>query len=96
MNDETLEEIASDRNFAVRQRAGVERRYRIGQDDIEWARLPDVERRFGLRRSKTYELIASGAIRSSCIRRKGAMTGVRLIDVQSVRDFLARNVSLLG
>ena len=59
--------------------------------EIEWARLPNVERMFGLKRSKAYELIQTGEIRSSCIRRKGAKTGVRVIDVASVREFLRNN-----
>jgi len=61
-------------------------------DEIEWARLPDIEKKFGLRRSKLYELISTGEVRSSCIRRKGAMTGVRLIDVESVRELLRANI----
>ena len=54
----------------------------------EWGRFDDIERVFGLRRSTTYNLLRQGVIRSAAVRRKGARNGVRLIDLQSVRDFL--------
>lgn len=57
----------------------------------EYGRFPDVKAHFGLTRSKTYDLLRSGAIRSCCVKRKGARHGVRLIDMQSVRDFLKAN-----
>jgi hypothetical protein len=54
----------------------------------EFCRPADVRRLFGIGRSYCYELIQSGAIRSICLRRRGKRTGVRLIDVASVRDYL--------
>jgi hypothetical protein len=65
----------------------------VSQGQVEWARIPDVDRMFGIRRSKLYELITSGAVVSSCIRRKGAKTGVRVVNVESVREFLRANAS---
>jgi len=62
----------------------------VGQGP-EWARIPDIDQRFGIRRSKLYELIQSGEVVSTCIRRKGAKSGVRLINVESVREFLRNN-----
>jgi hypothetical protein len=58
-----------------------------GAGEIEYGRFRDLETRFGISRSKAYELIAEGKIRSVCIKRKGALTGVRLIDLSSVRRF---------
>ena len=55
---------------------------------VEFCRPGDVRRLFGIGRSYCYQLIASGAIRSTCLRKRGARTGVRLIDVASVRDYL--------
>ncbi|MCC6356602.1 MAG: hypothetical protein IT577_22165 [Verrucomicrobiae bacterium] len=49
-------------------------------------------RMFAIRRSHAYLLVAQGAIRSVCIRKPGAVKGRRLFDVQSVRDFLARQM----
>ena len=54
----------------------------------EFCRPADVRQLFGIGRSYTYTLIASGAIRSTCLRQRGKRTGVRLIDVASVRDYL--------
>jgi predicted DNA-binding transcriptional regulator AlpA len=54
----------------------------------EFLRIPDVEKLYGLRRSKLYELLTSGEVKSVTLRKKGARTGVRLVSTQSLRDFL--------
>lgn len=56
--------------------------------EIEYGRFDDLERRFGIRRSTAYELIAAGKIKSACVKKKGARSGIRLIDFGSVRQFL--------
>ena len=56
----------------------------------EFGRVPDVERLWGIKRGLLYLLIKQGDIKSAVIRRKGARTGVRLVHLQSVRDFLAK------
>jgi hypothetical protein len=48
---------------------------------------------FGIGRTSTYQLINEGAIRSALIRRRGRVSGKRLIDVASVREYLARCVA---
>ena len=58
---------------------------------IEYGRFDDLERRFGIRRSTAYELINAGKIKSSCVKKKGARSGIRLIDFDSVREFLKAN-----
>ncbi len=63
----------------------------LKHDDAEFAefgRFPDLENRFGLKRSLSYQLIADGKIRSVALKKKGARSGVRLIDLGSVREFL--------
>ena len=55
---------------------------------IEFGRFDDLQRRFGIRRSKAYELIQRGQIKSVSVKKKGARSGVRLIDFASVREFL--------
>jgi len=55
---------------------------------IEFGRFDDLQRRFGIRRSKAYELIEAGQIKSVCVKKKGARSGIRLIDFASVREFL--------
>lgn len=54
----------------------------------EFCRPSDVRHLFGIGRSYTYQLIASGAIRSTCLRQRGKRTGCRIIDVASVCDYL--------
>jgi hypothetical protein len=57
---------------------------------VRWLRIPDAVRYSGLSRSLLYELIGEGAIRSICIRRKGALRGARVISVESIDLFLER------
>jgi len=54
----------------------------------EFGRVPDIERIYGLKRGLCYSLIAGGQIKSVCIRKPGAKTGVRLVQLESVRAFL--------
>ncbi len=56
----------------------------------EFGRVSDVERIWGIKRGLLYLLLKQGEIKSAVIRRKGARTGVRLVHLQSVRDFLAK------
>jgi hypothetical protein len=52
-----------------------------------WFRPKEAKEFTGLSRSKLYELIRSGAIKSVSIKRKGAVRGIRLIDRQSCLEF---------
>jgi len=61
------------------------------QPDKKYGRFPDVERIYSIRRSKAYELISAGLIKSVVIKQKGARSGIRLIDMESVEDFLRGN-----
>ena len=60
----------------------------------EWMRLPTRGRDpvFGLSRPWYYDAIKRGLIRSSCLRRKGALTGVRLVNVASVRQYIEKHI----
>jgi hypothetical protein len=57
--------------------------------DPEFVDLRGFEARFGVGRSTCYNLIADGLIRSVVLRRRGQIKGRRLIDVSSVRKWLA-------
>lgn len=61
----------------------------------EWMRLPTRGRDpvFGLSRPWYYDAIKRGLIRSSCLRRKGALTGVRLVNVASVRAYIEKHIA---
>jgi hypothetical protein len=50
----------------------------------EWLRIPEAIRLFGVGRSKLYELIGDGSIRSTCLRKRGAVRGIRLISFDSL------------
>jgi hypothetical protein len=54
-----------------------------------WLRIPAAVKYSGLSRSKLYELLAEGRIKSICVKsRKGAERGVRLLDRESVDSFM--------
>ncbi|MBI5685540.1 MAG: hypothetical protein HZC54_10695 [Verrucomicrobia bacterium] len=63
----------------------------VASEPVEFGRVQDIERFFGIKRGLCYQLIRDGKIGSVCLRRKpDAKTGIRLINLRSVREFLAR------
>lgn len=54
----------------------------------EFGRLRDVERVYGLKRGTTYNLLSSGRIRGCVLRVKGRKSGVRLIEMDSVGQYI--------
>jgi len=54
----------------------------------EFARIPDIQRVFGLKRGTQYNLLAAGKIKGVSLREPGQRHGCRLIHVASVRAFL--------
>lgn len=56
----------------------------------EWIRVPDACRLFAVSRSKLYEWIADGRIRSFCLRERNAVRGIRLISYDSLKGYLNR------
>jgi hypothetical protein len=61
-----------------------------GTDATEFVDLRGLKQRFGIGRSAAYTYIADGDIKSKVLRRRGNIKGKRLIDVSSVREFIAR------
>jgi hypothetical protein len=55
---------------------------------VEYGRFHDLERNFGIPRSTAYLLINEGKIDSHCVKLARSRTGLRLIDMNSVRRFL--------
>lgn len=53
-----------------------------------WMRIIDATRYSGLSRSGIYEQIAAGGIKSVCLRRRGALRGIRLVDRESIDLFM--------
>lgn len=58
------------------------------QNGAEWGRLRDVESLFGLRRGTVYNLLRDRKIRGCLLRVRGRTSGVRLIDLDSVREYI--------
>ena len=54
----------------------------------EWLRPKDVPKYFGVGRSKTYELIASGKVKSVSLRKRGQKHGTRLVSYDSLAAYL--------
>jgi hypothetical protein len=54
-----------------------------------WLRIPAAVKYSGLSRSKLYELLSEGRIKSICVKSyRGAERGVRLLDRESVDAFM--------
>lgn len=70
-------------NAAPSQADGVE---------AEFLRVPAASKFCGLSRSHLYELIKTGQIKSACIRRRGALRGVRLISRASLVEFVNSHI----
>jgi len=59
-----------------------------------WLRIPAAVKYSGLSRSRLYELLSEGSIRSICVKsQKWAQRGVRLIDRESIDLFMERQES---
>lgn len=60
----------------------------------KWIRIPREGRcsETGLTRAHYYQLIKSGVIKSACIKQPGKLTGVRLVWLPSVLEFIERHV----
>jgi hypothetical protein len=57
--------------------------------EVESGRFRDLHWRFGIPRSTAYALLNEGKIKSRIVKVKGSRSGIRLIDFNSVRAFLA-------
>jgi len=57
-------------------------------EGVEWIRVAQAIRLFGLSKPKLYELINNGAIRSVSLREKGQRRGTRLLCPHSVREYI--------
>ena len=56
-----------------------------------WLRIPCAVKYSGLSRSRLYELLAQGRIKSICVKsHRDALRGVRLVDRESVDLFMER------
>lgn len=66
---------------------------KLGDDNTnfiqpEFLRVKGVERMFGIKRGKLYQLIRNGIVSSKSLRTHGTIRGIRLISVDSVRNYI--------
>ncbi len=61
-------------------------------NDVEFVDSPGLQARFGIKRSLAYTLLADGAIRGVSLRRRNQTRGKRLFCVDSVRQYLNRQM----
>lgn len=54
----------------------------------EWLRPKEIPSYFGIGRSKIYELIAAGKVRSVSLRKRGQKHGTRLVSYDSLAAYL--------
>lgn len=59
----------------------------------EFGRAADVARMFGLKRGTLYNLLQDGKIRGVLLRVRGRKSGVRLFDLDSIRQFIAQSMA---
>ncbi|MDB6135041.1 MAG: hypothetical protein JWM59_3284 [Verrucomicrobiales bacterium] len=56
--------------------------------ESEFLRIPAAIKFSGLGRTTIYQAIAEGRLQSKCIRRRGALRGIRLISKDALRAFI--------
>jgi hypothetical protein len=54
----------------------------------EFGRWQDLHRQFGIKRGTAYTLLNTGKIRGVLLRVAGQKSGVRLFDLNSIRDYI--------
>lgn len=82
-----LVSIASIRTMADNYRPN-DRAAQAGALKPEWLRPNDVPKYFGVGRSRIYELIAEGKVKSVSLRQRGQKHGTRLISYDSLSAYL--------
>jgi hypothetical protein len=58
----------------------------------EFGRWADVQRLFGIKRGKLYTLLSEGKVKSVSLRERGQKHAVRLIHLESVRNYIHRHM----
>lgn len=61
-----------------------------GQLEPEWCRVAQALAWSGMGRTRLYELINSGKIKTVSLRAKGDLRGTRLVSLPSLRQYIAK------
>ena len=64
----------------------------IAAQDPEFLDARGVQARFNIKRSLLYELLQDGEVQSASLRRRGRSRGKRLFAVDSIREFLRKQM----
>ena len=75
--------------ITVPQIGGGKPPQRIDPEFVDWQRL---EEGWGIKRSLAYQLLGDGKIQAVSLRRPGKSRGKRLFSVDSVREFLRKQM----
>jgi hypothetical protein len=59
-----------------------------GSVEPEWSKIRYITQQFGMGRTTTFSLIADGTFKSVLLRRRNRKSGIRLVHVPSVRQYL--------
>jgi hypothetical protein len=57
-----------------------------------WLKVPAAVSYSGINRARLYILLAEGQIKSASVRSKGRLRGIRLVDRESIDEFLSKNL----
>jgi hypothetical protein len=58
-----------------------------------WLKVPVAVSYSGINRARLYTLLAEGQIKSASVRSKGRFRGIRIIDRESIDQFIEKNVT---
>jgi hypothetical protein len=56
-----------------------------------WLKLDDTSRCYPISRSRLYELIRDGKIRSACLRDRNKVRGTRIVNVESLERYITKH-----
>ncbi len=73
---------------AATSNGAIEKNHRATSVKREWYRIPDAICASGLGRSSIYGFIKDGKIKSVCLRKRNNQRGIRLINADSLNEFI--------
>jgi excisionase family DNA binding protein len=62
-------------------------------EPVRWLRITEAARLYGISRSRLYELINDGSIRSCSLRKRGAVRGARRLLAASLDEYFQRQAA---
>jgi hypothetical protein len=75
-------------NLTVRRGNPLREKFEFEHGTPVWAKVSVAAFRYGIGRTKLFELITAGKIKSRFLAAKGNERGIRLINLQSLEDYI--------